>query len=88
MLEDNEQKENLIINDEKGKDAKVAKSNKSDESSVSSKSSKSSQSSQNSQAKKSEKRVGDEVIFAITFIGRIIVTIYSFHGLFFIYNLY
>jgi len=86
MLEDNEQKENLIINDEKGKHAKDDKSNKSDESSVSSKSSQSSQSSQNSQAKKSEKRCGDEVIFAITFIGRIIVTIYSFHGLFFIYN--
>ena len=28
----------------------------------------------------------NEVIFAITFLGRIIMTLYSFHGLFFIYN--
>ena len=30
--------------------------------------------------------VGDEIWFAFTFIGRIIMTIYSIHGLFFIYN--
>ena len=33
-----------------------------------------------------QKKVGDEVMFAITFIARIIMTLYSFHGLFFIYN--
>ena len=30
--------------------------------------------------------VGGEIWFAFTFIGRIIMTLYSFHGLFFIYN--
>ena len=30
--------------------------------------------------------VGIEIWFALTFIGRIIMTLYSFHGLFFIYN--
>ena len=30
--------------------------------------------------------LGNEIIFAITFIGRIVMTLYSFHGLFFIYN--
>ena len=29
---------------------------------------------------------GDEIWFALTFIGRILMTLYSFHGLFFIYN--
>ena len=29
---------------------------------------------------------GGEIWFALTFIGRIIMTLYSFHGLFFIYN--
>ena len=85
MQEDNKQNENLIINDDNGKQAGEAKSTLSEESSVSSKSSKDSK---NSQSKESEKKCewGDEVKFAFTFIGRIIVTIYSFHGLFFIYN--
>ena len=31
-------------------------------------------------------KLGDEVKFAFTFLGRIVITLYSFHGLFFIYN--
>ena len=31
-------------------------------------------------------KIGDEIWFALTFIGRIIMTLYSFHGLFFTYN--
>ena len=30
--------------------------------------------------------IGPEIWFAITFFGRIVMTLYSFHGLFFIYN--
>ena len=29
---------------------------------------------------------GEEVLFALTFFGRLIMTLYSFHGLFFLYN--
>jgi hypothetical protein len=31
-------------------------------------------------------RCGEEVLYGITFLGRLIMTLYSFHGLFFIYN--
>ena len=31
-------------------------------------------------------RLGGDIMYAITFLGRIIFTLYSFHGLFFIYN--
>ena len=40
---------------------------------------------ENKNLEKTEK-MGDEVKFALTIIGRLIMTIYSFHGLFFIYN--
>ena len=30
--------------------------------------------------------IESEIFFAITFIGRLVMTLYSFHGLFFIYN--
>ena len=30
--------------------------------------------------------IENEIFFAITFIGRLVMTLYSFHGLFFIYN--
>ena len=35
---------------------------------------------------KNFKSTGGEVWFALTFLGRVVMTIYSFHGLFFIYN--
>ena len=35
---------------------------------------------------KNFKRIGGEIWFALTFLGRVVMTIYSFHGLFFIYN--
>ena len=31
-------------------------------------------------------RLGGDIMYAFTFLGRIIFTLYSFHGLFFIYN--
>ena len=34
-----------------------------------------------------EKRIAKEVWFAVTILGRIVMTLYSFHGLFFIYNI-
>jgi len=34
-----------------------------------------------------EKRIAKEVWFAATILGRIVMTLYSFHGLFFIYNI-
>ena len=37
--------------------------------------------------KKSKGHIDIYMIFGITYIGRIIMTIYSFHGLFFLYNL-
>ena len=37
--------------------------------------------------KKAKGHIDIYMIFGITYIGRIIMTIYSFHGLFFLYNL-
>ena len=83
IIEDEQQKDNLITKKKVENQKQVIKRESSDEDSLSSKSSKSSQSSKNI---KNTKKCGDEVKFAITFIGRIIFTLYSFHGLFFIYN--
>lgn len=83
MQDDNEeQNENLILNNKNKEQLQGVEKKSDDVSSVSSKSSNSSKSSQNDD----KKIFGDEVKFAITFLGRIIITIYSFHGLFFIYN--
>ena len=35
---------------------------------------------------KTDNKMGDEFKYALTIIGRLIMTLYSFHGLFFIYN--
>ena len=39
-----------------------------------------------SEEKPKNKKIGKEVWFAVTILGRIIMTLYSFHGVFFIYN--
>ena len=83
MLENNaQQNEKLTVDDNiKGQNQENEKKND-DVNSVGSKGSNYSNISQGNDTQK----LGDEVKFALTFFGRIVITLYSFHGLFFIYN--
>ena len=76
-------KESLVINEEEKKEEEKKEEEKKEEE----KKENEKEEKKENEKKDNGKKPGDEVWFGITILGRIIMTTYSFHAVFFIYNI-